>query len=189
VTHGLVADGDGPAADAQGVLLYNRVKGESPLDVTLWTTHLDLMTTRERASGLPEDADVVPSPALNNVVQDADGKRLVREVKEFAAFVNAIRQSIYQRVYLAACGGERRLETFAKKLAMLTLKCVYYNLATISFPTPPTPPSAQVGPIHGDTVDVVSGPRFFRDRNDQASFVKLESTATGFLPGAQGLAP
>jgi hypothetical protein len=186
LSHGLVADGGG---DAQGVLLFNRVKGESPLDVTLWTTHLELMVTRERASGLPEDADVVPSPGLNNVVQDADGKKLVREVRDLAAFVNAIRQSIYQRVYLAACGGEHRLERFAKQLSVLTLKSVYYNLATISFPKPPKPPSAAVGPLHGDDVDVVSGTKFFRDPSDAANSVRLESTETGFLPGAQGLAP
>jgi|GEM_PF-6319556 len=186
VTHGLVAPDDG-GDKAQGLLLYNRVKGESPLDVTLWTTHLDFMQTQARASGLPEDADVVPSAALSSIVPDRDGKRLQAEVRAFAPLVNAIRQSPYQRVYLAACGGGRRLETFARQLGVLTLKSVYYNTSTISFPTPPKAPSAAVGPIVGNDVDVVTGTRYFRDPSDPANQVRLESTETGFLPGSQEL--
>lgn len=186
VTHGLVADEDG-ADTAQGLLLYNRVQGESPLDITLWTTHLDFMETRPRASGLPEDADVVPSAALASIEPDADGKRLQREVRAFAPLVNAIRQSPYQRVYLAACGGGRRLEKFAKHLAVLTLKSIYYNTSTISFPKPPRAPTAAVGPIVGDDVQVVTGTKYFRDPNDPANRVKLESTETGFLPGSEEL--
>lgn len=183
VTHGLVAES---TASAQGVLLYNTVKGESPLDVTLWTSHLDLMTTQETGSGLPEDANVVAN--VGGLASDADSQRTAREVRELAPFVNAIRQSIYQRVYLAACGGEHRLETFARKLAMLTMKCVYYNLATISFPKPPTAPSAAVGEVHGDDVSVVSGTKFFRDPDNAANRVRLETTTDTFFGGAQGVA-
>ena len=189
VTHGLEVDGDSPGKGSQGVMLYNRVQGESPLDVMLWTDHLDLMTTRARPSGLPEDADVVPSPAVAQIEPTEDGKRMQQQVRELAQLVNALRQSPYSRIYLAACGGERRLEHFAHKLAALTLKSIYFNLATISFPEPPTPPSAAVGPLHGDNVEVVMGTRFFRDPENPANRIALQSGVDDFLPGSQGVVP
>lgn len=186
VTHGLEADGVGPAASSQGILLYNRVKGESPLDVMLWTDHLELMTTRARPSGLPEDADVVPSAAVAQIEQTADGKRMQQQVRELAQLVNALRQSPYQRIYLAACGGEHRLERLARKLSVLTLKSLYFNLATISFPKPPTPPAAAVGALHGDDVIVEKGTRFFRSADDPANQVLLQTGTSDFLAGSQG---
>jgi hypothetical protein len=192
VTHGLethdpnVSEKD--KENTQGLLVFNAVPGESPKDRAIFKMHLDFMKVEDAASGVPEDASIVPKPELANIVDDDDGKKFKKDVTDFAPILTALRRSVYAHVYLAACGGGRRLEKFSAKLKELTLKSVFWNDDTISFPTPPDAPFAEVGPIKGDKVDPVrEGTPFFKP--DGTSPVKLSTGTNDFFKGSMRRIP
>ncbi|HEV8321520.1 MAG TPA: hypothetical protein VG389_07895 [Myxococcota bacterium] len=178
--------------DTQGLLFFNAGKGDNPNDVVLFNMHLDFMTAKLVATPTSgEDKEVVVKPELDGLSDDGDGKKFKKDTRAFAQFLNAMRRSIFSRVYLAACGPARRLEKFAEKLKLLTNLSVYWNDDTISFPVPGTgqPLVAEVGPIvNGVTSPVRQGLRYFKP-DDPANMVLLRSKTDGFLEGSMRRQP
>jgi len=193
VTHGLESHDPSltkkEQEDTQGVLFYNHAKGDHPRDLVLFKMHLDFMETKPTGSGKAEDANVVPKADLDSISDADDGKKFKAQVRAFAPVLDAMRRSIYARVYLAACGGGRRLELFAARLKALTNLSVYWNDDTISFPKPPDAPFAEVGPIVGDkTSPLRDGVKFFLP-DVAANKVPLRSKTDGFLEGSMSRKP
>jgi hypothetical protein len=191
VTHGLETHDPNLSQkqkeDTQGLLVFNAVPGESPKDRVLFKMHLDFMQV-DPAATVPEDASVIPTPALASILDDDDGKKFKKDVRDFAPIVSAIRLSVYSQIYFAACGGGRRLELFAKRLKELTQKSIFWNDDTISFPTPPDAPFAEVGAIvNGQVPQVRDGTPFFK--SDGTNLVKLQTGTKDFFKGSMRRLP
>ncbi|MEZ0228042.1 MAG: hypothetical protein ACAI25_05410 [Planctomycetota bacterium] len=175
LTHGLENHEPGLSKEekekTEGLLFFNVSPGQSNKDVVFFKMHLDFMEK--------QGAGVGPKASLDTILDEGDGKKFKADVRAFAPFVDAVRRSVYTQVYLAACGGGRRLARFAEGLNALTGKSVYFNEDTISFPTGGAI-SAEVGPIKGNAVSPLrDGKRFYNDQT-----VPLRSTSDGFLEGS-----
>ncbi|MEZ0230629.1 MAG: hypothetical protein ACAI25_18555 [Planctomycetota bacterium] len=173
--------------DTQGLLVFNAVQGDSPKDRVIFKMHLDFMTVKDAASGIPEDAQVIPKPDLASITDEGDGKKFKKDVTDFAPVLTAIRRSVYSHLYFAACGGGRRLEKFAEKMKELTRKSIFWNDDTISFPTLPVAPFAEVGPIKdGKTQPIRDGTPFFKP---DGALVKLQTGTDDFFKGSMRRLP
>ncbi|HEV8320740.1 MAG TPA: hypothetical protein VG389_03945 [Myxococcota bacterium] len=197
LTHGLEPHDSGltleERRETEGLMFFNKVRGDSPKDLVMFNKHLDFMTTQLVANPVNgEDKEVVTKPKLDGLVDADGGAKFKKDAHGFAQVLNAMRRSIFVRVYLAACGGGRRLATFAEKLKGLTNLSVYWNDDTISFPDlkhPRDPLIAEVGPIvNGVTNPVREGVRFFK-ADTPANHVLLRSTTDGFLEGSMSRLP
>jgi hypothetical protein len=192
VTHGLESHDPKLSPEekdrTQGLLFFNQAPGDDPRDRVLIKFHLDFMAVNPAKDGKPEE--VVPVPDLDTrVLDDGDGKQFKKNVRDFAPVVSALRRSVFARVYLAACGGGRRLEKFSARLRELTRKEIYWNDDTISMPTPPVPPFAEVGQIVNGTVpNLRQGTRYFKPR-DAANLVDLRTKTDTFFEGSMSRIP
>jgi hypothetical protein len=193
VTHGLESHDPKLSQEqkdqTQGLLFFNQAPGDDPRDRVLIKLHLDHMTVNPGTDGKP--AEVVPVPDLDTrVLDDGDGKQFKKNVRDFAPVVSALRRSVFGRMYFAACGGGRRLEKFAARFRDLTQKEVYWNDDTISMPTPPVPPFAEVGQIVNGTVpNLRKGTRYFKDPKDPANLVDLRTKTDTFFEGSMSRLP
>ena len=193
VTHGLEPHGANIPPDekekTQGLLFFNQAKGDDPRDRVLTKFALDFMKVQPGQGGKPDEV-VANEAELGKFLDDAEGKKFKKDVRDFAPVVSALRRSVFARVYLAACGGNRRLEKFAARLRDLTQKEVYWNDDTISMPTPPTAPFAEVGQIVNGTVpNVRKGTRYFKPKNDPANLVDLRTKTDTFFQGSMSRLP
>lgn len=103
VTHGLEPDHNDLTAN--GILFRNDNKNGDTLFCVL---HLTMMKVEN-------DVVVAKSTATTD------------NLPEFIGFVNALRKSVFQRVYLCACGPQARLKEFAANLSLLADVDVFYN--------------------------------------------------------------
>jgi len=186
VTHGLESHDPNLSQEeknkTQGLLFFNQAKGDDPRDRVLMKMHLDFMEVK--------NGGVAPTAALSTLLDDGDGKKFKQDVRDFAPVVGALRRSAFARVYLAACGGGRRLSLFASRLRELIGKEMYWNDDTISVPTPPTPPFAEVGQIVNNQVpNLRKGTRYFKDPKDPANLVDLRTKTDTFFQGAMNRLP
>ena len=188
VTHGLEPHDPSLTAqqkkDTQGLLFYNAGKGDNPNDKVFFRQHLDFMKLEPVPGGAPGEQRVVTKPELDTLDDSGDGKQFKKDAHAYVQVVDALRRSIFRQIYLAACGPNRRLDDFAAKLFELTGLVVWWNEDTISFPTPPDAPFAEVGPIvGGKTSPLRKGTRFFKAEKPE-NLVDLRSKTDGFLEGA-----
>lgn len=186
VTHGLETHDPKLSQEeknnTQGLLFFNQAPGDDPRDRVLIKRHLDFMEVKNDA--------VVETAALATILDDGDGKKFKKDVRDFVPVVNALRRSVFARVYLAACGGGRRLEKFAAGLRALVNKEVYWNDETISMPDPPVAPFAEVGKLVNRQVPKVEkGARYFKDPKDPANLVELRTKTDTFFEGSMSRLP
>jgi hypothetical protein len=186
VTHGLESHDPNLSQEeknkTQGLLFFNQARGDDPRDRVLMKVHLDFMEVK--------DGGVAPTAALSTLLDDGDGRKFKQDVRDFAPVVSALRKSAFARIYLAACGGGRRLSLFAARLRELVNKEVYWNDDTISMPTPPTAPFAEVGTIvNGQVPNVRKGARYFKDAKDPANLVDLRTKTDTFFQGSMSRLP
>jgi hypothetical protein len=176
-THGLDVDRKltpEEQKDTEGLLFHNKTIGRSNSDVVMMKFHLDRMSV--------QNGVVKPTPGA---VDDLpDNQKIIADIAAFSAVVNAIRQSVFKQVYLAACGGDRRLVHFARLLHKLTGKTIFYSNAAIFMPTKPTKPFAEVGNRpKGGTFTAVKGFAYYGTRKSGTE-IGLTSKTDTFLPGS-----
>lgn len=180
VTHGLTSDPDASIADkkaTQGLLFHNDSTGRTATDIVLMRLHLDQMV-------IDAGDSVVAKPGL------ASGDPMTRQIIDFALVVDAIRKSVFGAIYLAACGGDARLEAFAVRLHALTNRTIFYNAENINLPNKPTPPYAEVGSVwpSDGRFHVLKGYPPYAPRVP-ANMIDLKSTTDTFLPGSDDRVP
>jgi hypothetical protein len=181
-THGLDVDptlSKQDQLDTQGLLFRNDTVGRSQSDVVMMKFHLDRMK-------LDGGGQVV----FDGSVPTQGNEKLVRDIIDFAAVLDAVKQAVFDQVYFAACGGDRRLDQFAIKFQELTATAVYHNGATIFLPTKGTPPFAEVGIEDPQTKQVTRSQGFtFYQAHSGTPTLDLVSTTDGFLPGSTARTP
>jgi hypothetical protein len=183
ITRGLEADGGalGPQQETngQGILFHNNTAAAPQNDLVLTKRHLDLMTVQSDR--------VVPGPGA--AADQPANAQTVSELAAFASTVDAMRQSVFAHVYLATCGGRRRLDAFAVRLRELTGMTVFFNRDAIFFPSAAYAPRAEVGTRVSETqVKRSKGFAYFAARRGAPS-VGLVSAGDGFLPGSMERLP
>jgi len=177
VTHGLAVDPNetDPTIRKQtsGLLFHNATTGRNASDIVMQRLHLDNMI-------VDGNGTVVADPKLD----PADP--VTAQVRDFALVVDAIRQSSFFSIYLAACGGgDSRLGAFTYKLWDLTGRNIFYNSENINLPAAPAAPYAQVGSVWpaDNAFHLSRGYPVFAPR-ESAYLVDLESKTDTFLPGS-----
>jgi hypothetical protein len=193
VTHGV----DRGETRADRGLLFARGSPE----INLLQFHLDHMKLKEKmAKGKGTGFyKVVPIDTLDELEiaeeglsdreREAATKRFRQSVRDLVKVVDAIRQSVFSRVILAACGGSEehpRLSAFAQRLSVLAGVHVYFNNETITLDEPPEPrPTAVVGKlVKKKVVRVAKGYLYFASE-DEYNEVELRSDDDSFLRGSQ----
>jgi len=181
VTHGLDVDPKAPKDEqlnTQGLLFHNMTVGRSSSDVVMMKMHLDRMKV---------DNDHVIADVAGLDLTDKETKSFVDDVKAFARVVDALRQAVFQHVYLAACGTKGRLTEFAKLLQTLANVTVFFNTEAI-FLSDKDPTFAEVGiKGSGSSFTLSKGLPFFAPTT--AATVPLRSGTDTFLPGSMERAP
>lgn len=179
VTHGLDVDPSWTATerdDSQGLLLHNKTVGRnSSADIILMNAHLSRMKV---------DGGKVVASVDGLDLTDPDTAAFVTTVTAMAALVDAIRQSVFAQVYLAACGGGHRLDKFGKRLVTLTGKTLYWNDQKIFLPTKPTTPFAEVGVEQASGGFTLSKGYGYFGAHTGAPSIDLRSGTATFLPGS-----
>ncbi|HEV8323856.1 MAG TPA: hypothetical protein VG389_19725 [Myxococcota bacterium] len=181
VTHGLDVDKTLPAKDqldTQGLLFHNDSTGKrTDTDIVLQKVHLDNMKVDKDhvVENLPGGLDL----------KDPGTRDFVNKVTDFVPVMDAVRQSIYQHVYLAACGTKGRLTEFAKVFESLANVTVFFNTEAI-FLSDKDPTFAEVG-LKGPPFKLSKGLPFFAAPT--ATKVDLRSGTDTFLPGSMERAP
>jgi len=180
-THGLDVDptlSKQDQIDTQGLLFRNNTTGRSQTDIVMMKFHLDRMKL--------DGGHVVYDGSLPTQGNEA----LIRDITDFAQVVDAVKQAVFDQVYFAACGGDRRLIEFADQFQTLTATSVYSNSAAIFMPTKGTPPFAEVGVEDKQTKQFTrsKGFKFYQAVSGTPS-VDLVSATDGFLPGSTSRTP
>jgi hypothetical protein len=180
-THGLDVDPTLSAQDqldTQGLLFRNNTIGRSQNDVVMMKFHLDRMKL-DGGGHVIYDGSL---PAQGN-------EKLIADITDFARVVDAVKQAVFDQVYLAACGGNRRLVEFAGSFQKLTATSVYFNSATIFLPAKGTPPFAEVG-VENQQKQLTRSKGFkFYQAASGAPSLELVSATDGFLPGSMQRVP
>jgi hypothetical protein len=168
-----------------GLLFHNAAPGFNAADTVLQVQHLQHMmleltppdpvihvrANQERLDKLK------PSGSLD--LTDSDIAVLRRDVPRWVPVMEALRQSVFTRIYLAACGPKARLHKFADLFQLGVHKDVYFNNARI-FVTTGARPFAEVGTEAPGGFVLHDGKKFFSPDK-----VPLQTTPTSFLAGAE----
>jgi hypothetical protein len=181
-THGLlplVSSTKQQKLDSQGLLFINKTQGQSDNDVVLQKFHLDHMLVNSKGHVVFDDKSITDNKANEKIIGD---------VIDFALVVDAIRQAVFDQVYLAACGDDSRLLEFAQRLQTLTASTIFFNDEKILLPEKPNVPFAEVGHKAGKQVVRAMGFKYYESQAGKAS-QPLFSATDGFLPGSMRRLP